>query len=148
MIIREHCRPGARANPDGWLPVSPWPADCMVQWGGAGLVLRPSGDYRTAFFEAFPREPDTFIRGEGADVPAAEAEAWRKFARQRDCPGHKVERAGYRNGAGVCSECGLFVSKAFAPLPDPDTSSLLGAALGGDPAALARVAKAIKPEDL
>jgi hypothetical protein len=138
-IIAEHCLPGASRNPSGWLPRCAWPGDCLVQWGGHGVVLGTEGTRRTAFFEAFPVDPPTFIRGEGADVVTAEAAAFAQFGRQRDCPGHRLERAGYRNGAGICAHCGLFVSKAFAPLADPDTSGPLGAALAGDPVALARV---------
>jgi hypothetical protein len=139
MIIRDHCQPGSRRNPDSWSPVEDWPADCVVQWGGKGVVFDRAGTYRTAFFEAFPTDPATFIRGEGVDVPAAEAAAWTKFTRQRDCPGHELERRGYRNGAGFCAHCSLFVSRAFEPLDEPDTSGLLGRVFAGDEAALAEV---------
>lgn len=102
-----------------------------------GVVFDPKGAYRTAFFEAFPTDPATFIRGEGVDVPAAEMAAWAKFACQRDCAGHELERRGYRNGAGICKHCGLFVSRAFEPLEEPDDSStLLGRAFSGDTTAL------------
>lgn len=72
--------------------------------------------YRTAYFEAFPRDPDTFIRGEGKTLEEAEDKAWAKFERQSACPGHTFERQGYRNGAGICSQCKLFRSAVFEPL--------------------------------
>ena len=34
------------------------------------------------------------------------------------CAEHRLERRGYRNGAGICADCGLFVSRAFPPI-DP-----------------------------
>ena len=89
MIVRTHCLPGTRLNPDGALPVLDWPADCVVQWGDRGIVFdRDGGSRSTAFFEAFPTEPATFLRGEGATVVEAEADAFARFTRQRDCPGH------------------------------------------------------------
>ena len=138
-IIREHCQPGARRNPTGWLPQAAWPEDCVVQWGERGIVISNDRTRQTAFFEAFPTDPTTFIRGEGASIPEAEASAFAQFRRYLDCPEHLVERRGYRNGAGLCISCGLFISGAFEPLPDPDTSGLLGQALAGDPEALAKV---------
>lgn len=138
-IIREHCQPGTRRNPTGWSPQSAWPEDCAVQWGEHGIVISSDRSRMTAFFEAFPTDPATFIRGEGASVPEAEASAFAQFRRYLDCPEHRVERRGYRNGGGLCIYCGLFVSHAFEPLPDPDTSGFLGRALSGDPTALAKV---------
>ena len=140
MIIRDHCRPGAYGNREGWEPACDWPEDCVVQWGGQGVVFEGERVRRTAFFEAFPADPATFIRGEGADVPAAEAAAFAKFTRQRDCAGHELERRGYTNGAGICAHCGLFVSHAFEPLPEPEAApGLLGRAFGGDQEALRHV---------
>ena len=144
MIVREHCLPGSKGNPEGWLPRQAWPDDCVVQWGGRGVVFAPASNYRTAFFEAFPADPATFIRGEGPDVPAAEAAAWTQFARQRECPGHFMTRRGYRNGAGICVHCGLFASRAFEPLLDePNAPGLLPRVFRGDPGALAEVAQAL-----
>lgn len=143
MSIRPHCLPGTPRNPDGALPAKAWPADCDVQWGGGGVVFTQGGSYRTAFFEAFPADPATFIRGEGEDVLAAEAQAYAKFERILACPGHAFERRHFRNGAGVCRHCDLFMSGRFEPLPDPDTSSLIGSALSGDPDAVATIMSAI-----
>lgn len=118
----------------------PWPDDCFCQAGGDGIVLPrgslekalhttegaletiaavaraippPGKSYRTAFFEAFPENPDTFIRGEGKTIEEAEGSAWKKFERIAKCAGHEYERRGYANGAGFCKHCGLFVSHCF-----------------------------------
>ena len=45
-----------------------WPEDCGVQCGEGGLVLDKKGSYTTAFFEAFPKSPSCFLRGEGASI--------------------------------------------------------------------------------
>jgi len=95
-----------------------WPAPPFhIQAGDMGLVVsskEPYG-YRTAFFEAFPRDPDTFIRGEGATVADAEKQAWEKWQRILACPGHEFEKHGYRNGCGICKHCGMFASDVFPP---------------------------------
>lgn len=120
-----------------------WPEDCFVQCGGDGLVFTKKGaledafsnrekmeeaiagvildapvqteHYRTAFFEAFPRNPDTFIRGEGATIEEAEEKAWNKYQRIVTCTGHEYEKRGYKNGGGICKHCGLFSSGVFEP---------------------------------
>jgi hypothetical protein len=122
MIIADHHKPGHPMN-FGWepeySPVKAWPADCFVQWGSSGVVLsrNPNKEsYRTAFFEAFPNDPPTFIRGEGATVAAAEVAAFAKWEKYLSCLGHEFERRDYRNGAGFCKHCGLFRSGAFEPL--------------------------------
>lgn len=86
---------GKRAE---YLCAFPWP-DCYVQAGERGIVFThaptdPLADmlsavivaadtapqradrYTTAFFEAFIRRPDSFLRGEGATVAEAEARCW------------------------------------------------------------------------
>lgn len=118
-----------------------WPQDCMVQCGGRGLVF-PGGHlekvlskktkdplkgltdaiadtdtYETAFFEAFPNNPSTFIRGEGKTIEDAEASAWKQFQKFSACKGHEYEKRGYKNGAGFCKNCGMFKSKVFEPEP-------------------------------
>lgn len=93
----------------------PWPENCKVQGGSHGLVLvRAGGSYQTAFVEAFPRNPDTFIRGEGEDMATAEDAAWAKFTRYSECD-HTCgfETRGYRNGCGFCKRCGLFAVDVF-----------------------------------
>lgn len=92
-------------------------SDVRIQAGDRGIVFtdKKPYSYRTAFFEAFPDEPCTFIRGEGTTIADAEKEAWRKWQRILACPGHEFERRGYKNGAGFCKHCGMFASKIFPP---------------------------------
>ena len=93
-----------------------WPEDCYCQCGDMGVVIQPHGDsYYTAFFEAFPRDPNTFIRGEGATMLAAEESAWRQYQQFSACPGHEFEARGYENGGGLCKHCGMFGSQVIAP---------------------------------
>lgn len=114
-IIREHhLREDAAIR---YVPSDEWPSDCVVQWGGVGIVLGRA-PYVTAFFEAFPADPSTFIRGEGETIATAETDALAQWKRIMDCPAHRFERKRYRNGGGVCGTCGLFDSKAFEPLPE------------------------------
>ena len=118
----------------------PWPEDCRIQAGESGVVFThapadPIADalsavvdaaapdtapqradrYYTAFFESFPRQPDTFIRGEGPTVEAAEADCWARYQRILACDGHIFERCGRRDGYGYCVKCGLG-SMVFEPL--------------------------------
>ena len=94
-----------------------WPEDCQVQGGSKGVVIVRKGiNYETAFFEAFPAVPATFIRGEGKTIEEAEAKAWEKFERQSKCSHPSFERRNYTNGAAFCTECGMFSSKHFEPL--------------------------------
>ena len=122
----------------------PWPENCKVQAGGNGIVFRGKpgleermakdpGDvldqaigekplapqaYRTAFFEAFPRNPNTFIRGEGPSVEEAEEKAWQQLQKYQACEGHEFEKRGYKNGAGLCVHCNMFQSGVFEPTED------------------------------
>lgn len=98
----------------------PWPEDCKVQCGARGVVLSEKGNYRTAFFEAFPRNPNTFIRGEGTTIEEAERACWEKLEKYRAChldhtDPENFDRRGYTNGAGFCKECGFFGSGIFEP---------------------------------
>lgn len=93
----------------------PWPEGCGVQCGDKGIVFSKKGNYTTAFFEAFPDEPLTFIRGQGETVEDAENNAWEQFQRVLSCPGHEFERRGYTNGAGFCKHCGFFKSECYEP---------------------------------
>jgi len=88
---------------------------CFCQAGDNGIVFSPKGNYRTAFFEAFPDNPNTFIRGEGTDIVAAEEDAWRQLQKIHDCKNHDFERKSYRNGGAICKHCGLF-AMVFDPL--------------------------------
>jgi len=96
--------------------VTQYPWLCFCQCGGNGIVFVKKGeDYRTAFFEAFPRDPDTFIRGEGKTVAEAEEAAWTKWQKILSCPRHEFDRKNYTSGAGVCVHCGLFMMAVFLP---------------------------------
>jgi len=89
-----------------------WPEDCAVQAGDNGFVFDTkdhTGDYRTSFFEAFPRTPATFLRGEGATIAEAELSAWKQYEKILSCAEHEFERRGYDNGGGFCKHCGLFM---------------------------------------
>lgn len=92
-----------------------WDKDCFVQCGDSSVVVSKKGNYKTAFFEAFPNEPKTFIRGEGNSIEEAEEKAWEEFKKYKSCDNHEFERKGYTNGAGFCKHCGLFSSKQFKP---------------------------------
>jgi hypothetical protein len=120
----------------------PWPDDVLVQGGGRGVVLdRQRGTYRTAFVEAFPHHPPTFLRGEGESLAEAEDACWAQFERYRDCPHGVYERGGYRNGSGFCTTCGTWMNKVFEPLPDESSErGLLDRVFADqDPAAAAEV---------
>lgn len=95
-----------------------WPADCKVQGGSRGVVLTDNGDYVTAFVEAFPRDPNTFLRGEGDTIADAEAHCWLQYEVMRSCDHGTYERREYRNGAGYCTKCGTWFPGVFEPLPE------------------------------
>lgn len=97
----------------------PWPEDVFIQGGGNGVVF--GGDapsYRTAFVEAFPKDPPTFLRGEGETIANAEDDCWLKYRQYVTCPHGEYERREYRNGSGYCVKCGLWMNKVFEPLPE------------------------------
>lgn len=93
-----------------------WEADTFVQCGDSGVVLSKKRSYRTAFFEAFSKNPDVFVRGEGKTIIQAEKACWEKLQTYKKCKNHEFERHGYRNGGGFCKHCGMFKGKAFEPL--------------------------------
>ncbi len=122
----------------------PWPENCFVQGGTAGVVFHGDQAYRTAFVEAFPRNPDTFLRGEGSTITDAEDACWAQYERYAACEHGPYERRGYRNGAGFCVQCNTFFSGLFVPLPaDPQApvrKSLMERVLvDQDPTAVAEV---------
>lgn len=96
-------------------PDPAWPDTCMVQWGKGGIVLKSKsgGSYRTAFFEAFPAEGG-FIRGEGATISEAEANALARYRQEAVCT-HAWSRSGYTNGGAICRHCKGFRT-VFAPI--------------------------------
>lgn len=93
-----------------------WPADCFVQCGDHGIVGTSKGVYQTAFFEAFPKQPSTFIRGEGKAVSEAEENAWLHYQRILACPDHEYKRHGANSEHGTCVHCNLFSSHVFPPV--------------------------------
>lgn len=116
---------------DAWRPRLAWPDDCTVQWGGRGIVFSHEGSYRTAFFEAFPKDGSCdFIRGEGETLEAAEVSAYAGWKRQIQCfssGGRRWTRTRrvrggetrtYTNGGAFCLCCGAF-EKALKPIVTP-----------------------------
>ncbi|WP_195391070.1 hypothetical protein [Clostridium perfringens] len=44
-----------------------------IHCSNTGIVFNSKGDcYETAFFEVYPKDPDTFIRGQGKTINEAE----------------------------------------------------------------------------
>jgi hypothetical protein len=91
-----------------------WPEDCFVQCGESGLVLDKKGSYTTAFFEAFPKSPSCFLRGEGASIEEAEENCWNRYQRVISCD-HEMERRDRTDGYGYCKHCS-YSSMVFEPL--------------------------------
>lgn len=113
-IIAKHHHPDHVMPKDcDYRPSQPWPEDATVQWGARGVVLGPK-PYKTAFFEAFPKEAG-FIRGEGETIADAERDAFARFQREQGCA-HVWGRRGYTNGAGKCIRCNAFRSNLFHPV--------------------------------
>lgn len=90
-----------------------WPEDTYLQCGDHGLVLSEE-TYYTAFFEAFPKNPSTFIRGEGKTLQDAELAAFNKYLKIKACDVHEYERHGDTEHAN-CLKCGLFTTHCLAP---------------------------------
>lgn len=100
-----------------------WPAGTFLQGGTRGVVFGgEGGPYRTAFVEAFPRQPPTFLRGEGPTVPEAETAAWQQWQHIAACPAHPehgpFEAREYTNGCGFCAQCGAWVSGVLPEHPE------------------------------
>lgn len=111
----------------------PWPDDCFCQCGGKGVVFtddslektltdpaegleaikavagKPSkkSHYKTAFFEAFPKSPSCFIRGEGYTVEEAEQKAFEKYQKILNCLTHEWDRKNRTDGYCYCTKCPL-----------------------------------------
>jgi len=126
-----------------------WPKACRVQWGAGGIVFSRSGNYRTAFFEAFPNDgAGGFIRGEGETIEAAEQSAFSQWKKQAQCDaqgGHAWSRTRrlkdgktrtYSNGGCFCTKCGAFktVMKPIVKLGEwrkPFSADQLASVAGG-----------------
>jgi hypothetical protein len=136
-IIASHHRSGSPLSRNNdYTPSCNWPDDCMVQWGGSGVVLSEDGGRLTAFFEAFPKGPG-FFRGEGKTIPDAEKDCFEKWSRFAKCDHawgrgfhvtsrsvekkHGKERpklrgkTHYTNGGAICKKCKAFASM-FKPV--------------------------------
>lgn len=110
--------------------------NCFCQGGGNGIVL-PSNSfnkvfnsdkpleqlaeeslddetYFTAFFEAFPKNPNCFLRGEGKTIEDAEENCWQKYQKILNC-NHEMERRGRTDGYAYCKYCS-YSSTVFEPL--------------------------------
>lgn len=114
--IAAHHKPGHPLQKDGdYVLQQAWPDDCYVQWGGGGVVFSKEGNYRTAFFEAFPGDNSGgFIRGEGATIADAEAAAFKRWQTEVGCV-HVWGRRGYTNGGAFCTKCKAFKT-VFEPI--------------------------------
>jgi hypothetical protein len=70
--------------------------------------------YTTAFFEAFPKKPSCFLRGEGKTIEEAEESCWNKYQKVLNC-NHEMERRDRTDGYGYCKHCS-YSSMVFEPL--------------------------------
>lgn len=96
-----------------------WPESIYVQCGEKGVVFSKNGNYQTAFFEAFPISPETFIRGEGSNIEEAEIKAFEKYTKIMNCSQHEMVRR-KESEAGTCKHCGLTLSNCLPPLKNCD----------------------------
>lgn len=125
-------------------PSDEWGQECRVQWGASGVVFSEKGNYRTAYFEAFPASGSGFIRGEGPTVAEAEEAALVKRRRELACPEHRTGRRKYLNGVGFCLRCGACFSSAFKPIvrlgtaKRPPSPFFVSLCLEGEPVPLSR----------
>lgn len=118
-----------------------WPSHVIVQGGERGVVFAAAGDYVTAFVEAFTT--DTFIRGEGPDLAAAEQACWAKYQTLMNCPHPGFEPRRYTNGSGYCVACGTWFPQRVTGLPitaDPEPTGLLARVAACDADALVELA--------
>lgn len=70
-------------------------------------VKKSKASYRTAFFEAFPKNPKCFIRGEGETVEEAENDAWEQWQKIINCESHEWTRKNRTDGYAYCTKCPL-----------------------------------------
>ena len=108
-----------------------WEENCFCQCGGEGIVFTGKDSlekafeepqktiktvlgektdqdhYRTAFFEAFPRSPSCYLRGEGKSIEEAELNAWNKYQKILSCKTHDWNRRDRVDGYCFCTKCPL-----------------------------------------
>lgn len=121
-------------NKEPYNCLKPWPEDCFCQCGGNGVVFTDNSSmselltnpkdqqeaikavlgeeskkthYKTAFFEAFPKNPSCFIRGEGKTIEEAEEKAFIKWEKILNCQNHQWDRKGRTDGYCFCTLCPL-----------------------------------------
>jgi len=99
---------------DPYICQQSWDEDMLVQCGEKGIVFSDSGNYSTAFFEAFPEKPHCFVRGEGNSLKEAEKNCWDKYQKILTCD-HEMERRKRTDGYGYCKHCS-YSSMVFEPL--------------------------------
>lgn len=87
---------------------------CFCQAGRHGIVFSSNGNYKTAFFEAFPKSSKCFLRGEGKTVEEAEEECWQKYQKVISCD-HEMERRHRTDGYAYCKHCD-YSAMIFEPL--------------------------------
>jgi len=108
--------PSFNINPDHHVEaLHEWEEGTFLQGGDRGIVITRDPEnptYRTAFVEAFPPSSG-FFRGEGSSIAEAEKNAWDKWRRSEECPGHEWDARGYTNGGGFCKICKRFGSNVF-----------------------------------
>ncbi|MGU8718568.1 hypothetical protein ACV3RR_03800 [Clostridium perfringens] len=88
----------------------------LFDWKDFGICCNEDLVNKTAFFEVYPNNPNTYLRVEGKSLSEAEIKAWEQYQKILNCPKHEFERRNYKNGAGFCKYCGLFNSNAFEPV--------------------------------
>lgn len=98
-----------RSLKNGYILKKDWDEDTFVQGDHEGLVFSKDDIETVAFFEAFPINPKTFIRGEGVSLEEAEDNAWKTFQNIINCANHEFERLKNSNHA-TCKHCDLFQS--------------------------------------
>lgn len=97
--------------------------DLFIQGGDKGIVFSDKGNYITSFVEVFPKNLkngnkifSSFIRGEGKSFEEAEASAFNKLKKAKECVDHDWDRRDRDNGHAFCRKCGVFNSEALNPL--------------------------------
>jgi hypothetical protein len=107
MKIAEHCQPGHRES-CGYTPKCAWGDDVEIQWGDHGITIHRQEKTVTpvhAFFEAFPRNPNTFLRGEGESLEEAEKKCFAWYSKMMNCGTHEWDRRDRTDGYAYCRKC-------------------------------------------
>lgn len=93
---------------EAYLCSNDWPEECFVQCGGC--------EKWGFFFEGFPKNPDTFIRGDSkVSIEDAEKKAWAQYTKILNCQSDHTDpkcfdKRGYTNGLGFCKKCNVSIS--------------------------------------